>query len=295
MHLKRVTFSVFVALVAMVIAISFKDEPLRSWSEIALHDFFSEMAMTVLAGSWVVFLHTFSISNRVFWWLYPGFTLIVIASLEDALEEWLFMQPLSLQLLENLGFPTGMLLVSIGLFFWGREQRQSRRHFQILSQTDALTGLGNRAAFDRQLGVLADQEGERALLVLDVDDFKPINDTYGHATGDEVIRQLAQVIRDNIRERDSAFRYGGEEFTILLRNLPVEALTQVAERIRRSFAALRFEGNGLGAFSRTISIGMVHVSGPVSADQWFDEADRYLYEAKAAGKNCTIDGVLGVG
>lgn len=295
MHLKRWTFALFVVAVAMVIALSLHGEPLRRWGEISLQDFFSEAAMAILAASWVVFLHTFPVSDRVFWWLFPGFALMVVAALEDMLDEWLVTESLSLQLLENLGFPGGMLMISVGLFLWGREQRQSRRHFQVLSQTDSLTGLGNRSAFDHQLRFLAAQHGERALLVLDVDDFKPINDTYGHATGDEVIRQLALVIRDNIRERDSAFRYGGEEFTILLRNLPVEALTQVAERIRRNFAALRFEGNGLGAFSRTISIGMVHVSGPVSADQWFDEADRYLYEAKAAGKNRTIDGVLEVG
>lgn len=71
MHLKRWTFALFVVAVAMVIALSLHGEPLRRWGEISLQDFFSEAAMAVLAASWVVFLHTFPVSDRVFWWLFP--------------------------------------------------------------------------------------------------------------------------------------------------------------------------------------------------------------------------------
>src|SRR5204862_2914188 len=128
-----------------------------------------------------------------------------------------------------------------------------------MATTDGLTGLVNHRTFqERFVESLARAErnkAPRALLLTDVDHFKKVNDTYGHPTGDEVLRGVAQVVRDCVRKVDVAARYGGEEFAIVLEGTDREGARQLAERIRSEVEKQQFQSQK-GPFGCTLSLGI---------------------------------------
>ena len=162
------------------------------------------------------------------------------------------------------------------------------------SVTDELTGLSNRRGFDDALAA----EVERAkrfgtdlgLVLIDIDDFKRVNDTYGHPQGDVVLREVARVLRDSSREVDHPARYGGEELAAVLPGTDLEGAFQRAERIREQIAALRIPRLDRGGdLSITVSCGVAVARGP-SADSraLVQAADSALYDAKRSGKNKSV-------
>ncbi|MDO8680805.1 MAG: diguanylate cyclase [Acidobacteriota bacterium] len=166
---------------------------------------------------------------------------------------------------------------------------QSQEH----ARTDALTSLDNRREFQRRL----DEEIERALrhdrplslLMLDLDHFKRVNDTYGHPAGDEVLRAIAARIRAEIRPTDRAARYGGEEFVAILPETPAAGARVVAERMRRAVAGAPFrlpDGREIGV---TVSIGVLCCPDDANGSQRVVEhADQALYIAKETGRNRVV-------
>jgi diguanylate cyclase (GGDEF)-like protein len=160
-----------------------------------------------------------------------------------------------------------------------------------LSSRDALTGLANRRQFDLALERETDRvarSGEAALvLLLDIDHFKRVNDTYGHAAGDQVLQAVARTLQECVRPMDTVARYGGEEFAIVLPNCPPAFAQAAAERVRRaveSRAVPLAQGNTL---SVTLSAGGAFAPPWVrsSARLWTARADSQLYRAKAEGRN----------
>jgi diguanylate cyclase len=161
-----------------------------------------------------------------------------------------------------------------------------------LSSKDALTGLVNRRSFEMGLEREVDRvarSGEPALLlVLDIDHFKNVNDTHGHAAGDQVIRAVAQAIAQTVRPMDTVARIGGEEFAIIFPNCPTSYGVAVAERIRQRVQGIAISlGAGQAPLTCTISIGGAFAPQWVrsSALIWTERADRQLYRAKAEGRN----------
>ncbi|MCW3099487.1 MAG: Diguanylate cyclase with beta propeller sensor [Chthonomonadaceae bacterium] len=165
------------------------------------------------------------------------------------------------------------------------EIEAANRRLQTLATTDGMTGLANHRAFQERLRselALADTKGRAlTLLLLDVDHFKTYNDAFGHPAGDEVLRTLARLMRENIRGGDYAARYGGEEFAILLPNTPEEAALDVAERLRCAVAEHVFPHRHV-----TLSIGVARNEPRRIAPETFVAlADGALYAAKNAGRN----------
>ena len=158
-----------------------------------------------------------------------------------------------------------------------------------LTEIDVLTGLLNRRGlmdrFDNELARLSRNSGSLGLLLLDLDHFKEVNDTYGHAAGDLALVESARVIERHNRPYDYAGRYGGEEFLVILPGCNSADLTAIAERIRIAIAALQLEYEGR-TFSFTTSIGMYHVQQPEPRDTMLSKTDKALYLAKVAGRNC---------
>jgi len=158
-----------------------------------------------------------------------------------------------------------------------------------LSVTDRLTELYNHGYFQQRL----DEEFRRSvrfghplsLVMLDIDDFKAFNDTYGHLRGDEVLRSISAVVRDNLREMDIAARYGGEEFVVVLPETDAEGAIMVAERILEDVREL-LNGEASGPGGRTVSIGVSsYPRNAHTALRLLEAADAAMYVAKRAGKN----------
>ncbi|WIO73564.1 GGDEF domain-containing protein [Porticoccaceae bacterium LTM1] len=155
--------------------------------------------------------------------------------------------------------------------------------------TDTLTGLLNRNAlenlFPKEIQSATRDRNELSVLLIDVDSFKQINDRFGHAIGDQVLRHVANVIVTTIRRSDMVFRQGGEEFAILLPGTDLEGAECVGDKIRRATESTIFDLQGLH-IPITISVGATGMqSGDTTADL-IDKADRAMYSAKAAGRNC---------
>lgn len=214
----------------------------------------------------------------------------------------------SLARLRKLLFGTGVLLATalfFGTFFiypqirtQVREQGKLRAMTATLSArsqtleqaalTDSLTGMQNRRYFDDALREYL-EEFQRigkpiGLMILDLDHFKAINDTHGHDVGDEVLRAVANCLKDMTRYHDVVARLGGEEFAVVAPNMDNDLLVKLAERIRRAIAAMAIVSGNV-RLKVTTSVGLAIWDGKETADQFYRRADARLYQAKRLGRN----------
>ena len=175
-----------------------------------------------------------------------------------------------------------------------QEMQESIEAIRFESLTDELTTLANRKHFDRTLErALSDVENSQeplCLLMTDIDHFKKFNDTYGHQTGDQVLRLVALAVKQNVKGQDIACRYGGEEFGVILPMTTLKHAITVAENIRKSVMSKelvkRSTGENLGRI--TISIGVSCYSSGDTPQSIVERSDKCLYAAKHAGRNCVV-------
>lgn len=170
------------------------------------------------------------------------------------------------------------------------EQAQELDRTRVEARTDALSGLSNRKAFDETLQFMIskyNREGDEFSVVLcDVDHFKRINDTHGHQSGDRVVGILGTALRQYVRPMDHVFRFGGDEFAILLVGLSEENARRAAARIRAAVERTNFDVGVQGArVAVTLSMGMAFPHSEDSIETIFDRADQALYASKSSGRN----------
>jgi diguanylate cyclase (GGDEF)-like protein len=162
---------------------------------------------------------------------------------------------------------------------------------KISSTTDALTGLYNRKYLDEYIDKALSQakrnETTYGILMIDIDFFKMVNDTYGHDVGDKALKMLSKILKDNIREADTAFRFGGEEFLVLLYQCEEHMVKTIANKIRLAFEKSPIQSNTNASFYKTLSVGASMFSKD-SDSMWkcIKFADIALYAAKDSGRNC---------
>ena len=165
------------------------------------------------------------------------------------------------------------------------------REAVALSQKDPLTGINNRAALDealqREIGLAKRHGYPLSLIILDIDHFKSVNDKFGHITGDAVIKGVVDCAKFCVRSTDMLFRYGGEEFVMLLRNTALDGAELLAERVREKVAAKRFSKNRL-RFNLTVSGGVASLTKGKKLLNLFQLADQALYQAKQQGRNRVV-------
>jgi diguanylate cyclase (GGDEF)-like protein len=167
----------------------------------------------------------------------------------------------------------------------------AQRHRTVEQQAlvDGLTGLANRrlctAALEKELARAERFREPLALVLTDIDDFKRINDRWGHPTGDDVLKVFAQTLRESVREIDLAGRWGGEEFALLLPSTDLEGGRELAERVRRKLVQKKFLAPGGERIRVTASFGVAAFPEAPSQDQLVADSDGALYEAKRTGKN----------
>jgi diguanylate cyclase (GGDEF)-like protein len=174
------------------------------------------------------------------------------------------------------------------------ELREANVRLENLAVTDGLTGLFNRRHFDRLLV----GEVQRTLrykvplvvLLLDIDHFKQVNDSYGHPTGDLVLKNVSRVLSAGVRSTDFVARFGGEEMAVILTQTGLPAAAEVAERLRGLIAATPHDYQGTNLF-KTASFGLAAFDGngtPVSPEELLNRADQALYRAKRGGRNRVV-------
>jgi len=184
-----------------------------------------------------------------------------------------------------------MLMGSV-LSFGSAAQSLEREVWKALATVDPLTGLANRQTTRTQLVGERDrairQHLPLSLPLADIDHFKKINDSFGHARGDDVLRAAAQVLRNTVRPYDVVYRYGGEEFLVCLPGTTSETGTQALERIRQAVAALELtDGNGT-RIPVTATFGLAEVDADTSVEDAIERADKALYDGKRGGRNRVV-------
>jgi diguanylate cyclase (GGDEF)-like protein len=167
---------------------------------------------------------------------------------------------------------------------------QYQQHLEHQALVDSLTGLFNRGAFERKM----EEEFERtqryhhqlSVLMLDVDNFKKVNDTYGHHWGDEVLKKIAELLKSKTRRSDYPARYGGEEFVLILPETDIESALNVEMKVRAEIKAATL-GTKARSFSITVSVGVSSTCNKEYSDwhQLLEDADQALYLAKSRGKD----------
>jgi diguanylate cyclase (GGDEF)-like protein/PAS domain S-box-containing protein len=166
------------------------------------------------------------------------------------------------------------------------EQRDLHDRLVRIASTDELTGLLNQRSFysrlDCALGAAVWQGQPLSLVLLDLDNFKSCNDTFGHAAGDDLLRSIGALIRRHVRGADEGFRYGGDEFAVIMKGASEEAAVQASERIQKSYMDTERRGTSM-------SFGVASFRPGMSSRSFVEAADAALYEAKRQGKNriCT--------
>lgn len=178
-------------------------------------------------------------------------------------------------------------------YFKERELKKERQKVRYLATYDVLTGLYNRRQFQQRLAEEYDRarryDSELSLQLMDLDNFKRINDSYGHQTGDSVLRSVGELIQDEIRESDVACRYGGEEFALLLPDTTTKEAVTTAERLRQDLENISFDTESNRSITTTASFGIAGLADDVNEpQQLLRRADHALYQAKEAGRNTVI-------
>ena len=174
------------------------------------------------------------------------------------------------------------------------QNKSFQQKFQAVSElslTDPLTQLHNRRFFEeyleREINRLGRNGDGLCLLVIDIDDFKVLNDSYGHAAGDEFLKQIARTMKESVRETDLIARFGGEEFVVVLNGTDIRGATLLAEKLRTNVAESSFiVDDSMRPRRATVSIGLAEYKG--SRADFFNAADAALYRAKESGKNCVV-------
>nr|WP_245247778.1 GGDEF domain-containing protein [Tianweitania sediminis] len=165
---------------------------------------------------------------------------------------------------------------------------QRSETLQQAALTDGLTGTQNRRYFDdalpEYLGEFARIDKPVGLLILDLDHFKLVNDNHGHDVGDQVLREVANCLKDMTRHHDVVARLGGEEFAVVAPNMTPELLFKLAERIRKAIAAMTITSGNV-RLKVTASVGLAIWDGSEDAESFYRRADRMLYQAKRMGRN----------
>ncbi len=172
-------------------------------------------------------------------------------------------------------------------------RQELEEELRALASVDGLTGVNNRRSFielgEKELARAQRYDHPLALMMMDVDHFKRINDTYGHAAGDEVLKQLGAICAANLRGPDILGRLGGEEFAVVLPECSIEAAEQAAERLRQILAKVEVPSEQ-GTITFTISIGVVAREDGEGLTEALDRADKAMYAAKQGGRNRVVLG-----
>lgn len=257
------------------------------------------MAVVFCFGAVLVCL---KLGQDVLFWIYPlmVFIFFLVAPIKALLLLLLMVSAIvSLHFAEQssifnnsfqlLAFITTTVITSIFAYIFAYRTHLQRQELRHLATTDPLTGAATRHSLTDELTEAIQQYQQKnilsGLMLLDLDHFKRINDNFGHQSGDQILSQLVPLLKQMIRQQDSVFRYGGEEFVLLIKDIQLADLHRLAEKIRHAvWHQLTLpDGSAL-----TTSIGLATVQHATDWESWLQNADVALYQAKHQGRNQVV-------
>lgn len=232
--------------------------------------------------------------GKPIFYLIIGSILFYISQLHDLFDEFFLLEVPSIAF-EVLAFPLALIFAALGIREAQKYQRrlyqdneQLKMKYKELSMTDNLTRLSNTRCFYQFVPkLIADNQAKNqplTLMVIDIDDFKHVNDTYGHVEGDRVIEYIGGLINKEFAGAHQCFRYGGEEFVIVLENEGLETSVELANRLREQFAKKKFH-TSTATYHKTLSVGLATLKTGDNITTLLAKADRAMYAAKNRGKN----------
>ncbi len=229
-------------------------------------------------------------------WAYPAFVvvfyfLLPIVALLLSCFSIVAILPVLLDELPMLGTLKILVTLLVNVtcaYVFSTVMRNQSRELKKLSQKDPLTQVGNRGAMDASLEKVFEahvNDGTpMCALMVDIDYFKDINDTLGHQVGDDILIKVAEILELNVRTAGSVYRYGGEEFFLLAKDMTISGAEQLAEQLRTKIESSIFKNE----VRITISIGISTLTVEKGTSEWVEQADKALYSAKSKGRNCVV-------
>lgn len=229
--------------------------------------------------------------SKIFLNIFIPMSMLLVASSIDLVSQ-IKQIPEAFEFVEGILHNIGFILFIFACVSWVNDQKEQSAELRHLAESDALTGISNRRSFlelsQNYLRSEDDNESCVSLLLLDIDHFKQINDTYGHQIGDKVLVDVANTVKQILRKQDYFARVGGEEFMVLLKDTEESTAQKVAEKIRSAIEGIEVVHHG-SRVSCTISVGTTASKRKQAKfDDLFNQADKALYSAKAKGRNCVV-------
>lgn len=282
----------FLILICYALVLLITLDPLEN---IHYSDVIGEIILLIQPVIWVFYVDPLIRSRGSYVLALIGLMVFSLAAVSDLMDEFVQVGD-GLGWVEDAGLPIGLLLISPALIIEGRRRRAYVRFLEQretaareTSLTDSLTNLSNRRFFEEYLsGILSNPymyQGDISLVFIDLDNFKALNDTFGHQEGDAALRKLAEIISGSVRDKDVAARYGGDEFLILLEGTAPDAAAVIVERIRTRFAEFCRSKSRRLKRKISLSAGITQVGRFESFSDAVNRADRAMYRAKSDGKD----------
>lgn len=226
---------------------------------------------------------------KVYWILLTGAMLSYFGFFLDLAEEFFDETIYDISDIEDIVQTTGFVTLFLGIQYWVSLHTRLMNKLKVVADSDHLTGLLNRRAFYHIMSRKGElrQLKQGAFLILDLDHFKQVNDTYGHACGDHVIKMTAHALQTKVRAGDLLVRWGGEEFLLFLANCNEQHALEVASKLQQHVEQLSYDFEGV-LLEVTVSIGVYHAKDTQYLEESISYADEALYKAKANGRNCVV-------
>ena len=256
--------------------------------------------MTIVTSAFMLIVlvaFNYMLNTSVLIWIYP--TIMVVYFINSLKISAVLVTPAMLALMpllikerptvEVISIVVTLIICQLFGYLLSRKIQQQYYRLEQLVNQDGLTGALNRRAFDERTDFLHNfsirhnkkEEAIASLILFDIDNFKAINDEYGHQEGDKILIELTRIVKKNIRGIDQLYRYGGEEFVVIANGADAFKATELAEKIR-----LTIESSHISELTRvTASFGIAELHNLEPAKRWVERADQAMYRAKRAGRN----------
>ncbi len=268
-----------------IIFLFFTTTTLPRFETVDIADMTIEGALFVCNFLLLVFFQKFKGPRKVYSYITIGLSLTTLYHVADMMDELVEYPPILQYILDDTSHLFSIIFIIMGIFHWLAYNNSIMDQLKKLATIDGLTNIYNRQHIDiileEQRNKASRYKRELAVILIDIDHFKGVNDTYGHATGDSVLISLCSIVNRNIRTTDRFGRYGGEEFLLVLPETSLDGAETVGEKLRTSIEAYDFPG----VPHITASFGIAVLLEDETLAELVHRADEALYKAKEAGRN----------